>query len=62
MEELIEGSGLDPVDRLLWVISPSFAMSTAILSAAGVVRLPDRVCRIQSRLSCMVNSMSCMSR
>ena len=37
-------------------------MSTAILSAALAVRLPVRVCSIQSLPCCTVNSMSCMSR
>ena len=40
----------------------SRAMSTAIRTAAPVVRLPDRVCSIQSFPAWMVNSMSCMSR
>ena len=44
------------------VISPSSTMSTAILTAAKPVRLPLRVCSIQSFLSSMVNSKSCMSR
>ena len=44
------------------VISPSSAMSTAILSAAWVERLPERVCSMNSLPSCTVNSMSWMSR
>ena len=44
------------------VISPSPAMSTAIFSAAFAVRLPERVCSIQSLPRSMVNSRSCMSR
>ena len=44
VQELVERAGVDPADRLLRVISPSPAMSTAILSAAGAVRLPPRVC------------------
>ena len=43
------------------VISPSSAMSTAILSAACVERLPERVCSMNSLPSCTVNSMSWMS-
>jgi hypothetical protein len=35
---------------------------TAILSAAGAVRLPVRVCSIHNLPRCTVNSMSCMSR
>ena len=42
-------------------ISRSLAMSTAIWTAACVVRLPLRVWSIQSRPSWMVNSRSCMS-
>ncbi|CLQ50491.1 Uncharacterised protein [Mycobacterium tuberculosis] len=44
------------------VISPSSTMSTAIFSAARVVRLPQRVCSIHSLPRSMVNSMSCMSQ
>ena len=43
-------------------ISPSFVISTAIFNAAFVVRLPFRVCSIQSLPRSIVNSMSCMSR
>ncbi|MNL61286.1 hypothetical protein D3C87_1851930 [compost metagenome] len=43
-------------------IIPSSAISTAILSAALAVRLPERVCSIQSVPRSMVNSRSCMSR
>ncbi len=43
-------------------IKPSRAISTAILIAAVVVRLPDRVCSIHSRPRSMVNSRSCISR
>ena len=39
VQELVERAGVDPADRLLRVISLA-AMSTAILSAAGAVRLP----------------------
>ena len=45
-----------------FVISPSAAMSTAILSAAFAVRLPERVCSIHNLPRSTVNSMSCMSR
>ena len=41
--------------------TPSFTMSTAILSAACAVRLPLRVCSIHSLPRSTVNSMSCMS-
>ena len=44
------------------VIRPSFASSTAILSAALAVRLPERVCSIHSLPRSTVNSRSCMSR
>ena len=44
------------------LISFSAAMSTAIFSAALAVRLPERVCSIQSLPRSMVNSRSCMSR
>ncbi len=44
------------------VMTPSFARSTAILTEASVVRLPDRVCSIQTLPFWIVNSMSCMSR
>ena len=44
------------------LIKPSSAMSTAIFNAALAVRLPVRVCNIQSLPSWMVNSISCMSR
>ena len=44
------------------VISFSFASSTAIRSAAFAVRLPLRVCSIQSLPCSTVNSRSCMSR
>ena len=44
------------------VISPSSTMSMAIFIAALVVRLPSRVCSIQSLPRSMVNSTSCMSR
>jgi hypothetical protein len=43
-------------------INPSFARSTAIFSAALAVRLPARVCSIQSLPCSTVNSRSCMSR
>ena len=43
-------------------ISPSATMSTAIFSAALAVRLPPRVCSMNSLPRCTVNSMSCMSR
>ena len=43
-------------------ISPSSARSTAIFSAAGAVRLPLRVCSMNSLFCWTVNSMSCMSR
>ena len=43
------------------VIRPSSTMSQAIFTAALAVRLPVRVCSIQSRPCWMVNSMSCMS-
>ena len=39
-----------------------FVMSTAIRSAAAPVRLPTRVCSIQSLPCSMVNSVSHMSR
>ena len=45
-----------------WVIRLSSAMSTAIFSAARPVRLPERVCSIQSLPRSIVNSRSCMSR
>ena len=44
------------------VISFSFASSTAMRSAALAVRLPFRVCSIQSLPCSTVNSRSCMSR
>ena len=44
------------------VIRPSFASSTAMRSAALAVRLPERVCSIQSLPCSTVNSRSCMSR
>ena len=44
------------------VIRPSLAMSTAIRREAFAVRLPVRVCSIQSFPSSTVNSMSCISR
>jgi hypothetical protein len=43
-------------------MSRSLTISTAMRTAAAAVRLPDRVCRMKSRSSCTVNSMSCMSR
>ena len=48
---------------IAWFLSirPSATMSTAILSAALVVRLPARVCSIHSFPRSTVNSMSCMS-
>ncbi len=61
MQQLVERGGLDAVDRLALVMTPVFAMSTAIFSAALAVRLPVRVCSIYSRPFCTVNSMSCMS-
>jgi hypothetical protein len=51
----------DPQQRLLFVISFSLTMSQAIFTAAAPVRLPVRVCSIQSLPRSMVNSMSCMS-
>jgi hypothetical protein len=39
-----------------------FVMSTAIFSAAAPVRLPTRVCSIQSLPCSIVNSVSHMSR
>ena len=45
-----------------WVISPSAASSTAMRRAALAVRLPLRVCSIQSFPVSTVNSRSCMSR
>ena len=42
-------------------IKPSFAISTAILTAAAAVLLPLLVCSIHNLPSSMVNSMSCMS-
>ena len=45
-----------------FVISFSLASSTAMRSAAFAVRLPFRVCSIQSLPCSTVNSMSCMSR
>ena len=49
-------------ERSRRVIRPSSASSTAILSAARAVRLPERVCSIQSLPRSTVNSRSCMSR
>ena len=43
-------------------ITPSLASSTAMRIEALAVRLPLRVCSIQSRPCSTVNSMSCMSR
>ena len=45
-----------------FVITPSLASSTAMRSAALAVRLPERVCSIQSLPFSIVNSRSCMSR
>ena len=42
-------------------ISPSDSMSIAIFTMALPVRFPERVCSIQRRPSCTVNSMSCIS-
>jgi hypothetical protein len=42
-------------------INFSLAMSTAMRTAAAPVRLPVRVCSIQSFPRSMVNSQSCMS-
>ena len=42
--------------------SLGFTMSTAILRAAAPVRLPTRVCNIQSLPWSMVNSVSHMSQ
>ena len=62
VQQLVELVGLDAQHRLLLEMTPSRARSMAILKAALVVRLPERVCSIQSLPSWMVNSMSCMSR
>ena len=43
-------------------INPSLTWSTAILTAARAVRLPLRVCSIQSLPRSTVNSRSCISR
>ncbi len=43
------------------VMSPSFDMSTAILTAAPPLRLPALVCRMYRRPASIVNSTSCMS-
>ena len=61
MQELVERAGSTRMIASSRVMSPSLAMSTAILSAAFAVRLPLRVCSIQSLPRSTVNSMSCMS-
>ena len=54
-------SGFTRSSAVLRSIRPSRAMSTAIFTAAAAVRLPLRVCSIQSRPRWIVNSRSCMS-
>ena len=54
-------SGLTRSKAVFLFISPSSTMSTAILMAAEPLRFPTRVCSIQRRPSCMVNSISCIS-
>jgi hypothetical protein len=62
MQQLVERDGSIRITASDFSISPSSAMSTAILRAALAVRFPVRVCSIQSLPPWMVNSMSCMSR
>ena len=54
-------SGFIRLTASLFVISPSSAISTAILSAASAVRLPLLVCSIYSLCFSTVNSRSCIS-
>mmetsp|Transcript_22334 Transcript_22334/g.31226 ORF Transcript_22334/g.31226 Transcript_22334/m.31226 type:complete len:258 (+) Transcript_22334:1258-2031(+) len=54
-------SGLTRRTAVFLSIRPSCTISTAMRTAALAVRFPFRVCRIQSLLFWMVNSMSCMS-
>jgi hypothetical protein len=61
VQKLVDGRRIEPQQRFIGVISPSRTMSTAIFIAALVVRLPLRVCSIQSVPFSTVNSMSCMS-
>ena len=52
MQQLVERAGLDAADRLLAADQALATMSTAIFSAALAVRLPVRVCSIQSLPFC----------
>ena len=58
--EEIESAGILR-SAVFWSISFSLTSSTAIRTAARPVRLPLRVCSIQSLPSSTVNSKSCMS-
>jgi hypothetical protein len=62
VEQLVERGRVDAGTASSREIRPSPAMSTAILRAALAVRLPERVCSIQSLPFSTVNSRSCMSR
>ena len=65
VEDLLEVLGGDPLHRLVPGQLDGRArstMSTAMRSAARPVRLPTRVCSIQSLPCSMVNSVSHMSR
>ena len=55
-------SGLTRMMAFFLSIRPSSTISTAILMAARAVRLPSRVCSIQSLRFSIVNSTSCISR
>ena len=54
-------SGFTRFTAVVSSISFSFAISTAMRTAAVPVRLPVRVCSMYSVPSCTVNSMSCIS-
>jgi hypothetical protein len=61
VQQLVERGGVDAQDRLFRSISPRGHVD-GDAQAAGAVRLPLRVCSIQSLPCWTVNSMSCMSR